>query len=59
VEAFGFQLERVRGSLHIFEHPGVADIVNLQSRKGKAIPYQVTQFLEIIEQHNLKLGDDE
>jgi len=59
VEAFGFQLERVKGSHHIFEHPDVAVIVNLQSRKGKAIPYQVKQFLEIIEQQNLQLGDEE
>ena len=59
VEAFGFHLERVRGSHHVFEHPSVPEIVNLQNRKGNAVPYQVKQFLELIEQHNLQLGDEE
>ena len=59
VEAFGFQRMRVRGSHHIFERPEVPEIVNLQDRKGKAIPYQIKQFLELIEQYNLQLGDDE
>ena len=27
VEAFGFQLDRVAGSHHIFRHPGVAELV--------------------------------
>jgi predicted RNA binding protein YcfA (HicA-like mRNA interferase family) len=34
IEAFGFQLSRVNGSHHIFEHPGVAELVNLQNVKG-------------------------
>jgi len=32
--------------------------VNLQNRKGKAKPYQVRQFLELIEQHNLSLEEE-
>jgi predicted RNA binding protein YcfA (HicA-like mRNA interferase family) len=59
VEAFGFHLERINGSHHIFEHPSVPEIVNLQNRQGKAIPYQVKQFLDLIEQQNLQLGDEE
>jgi predicted RNA binding protein YcfA (HicA-like mRNA interferase family) len=59
VEAFGFRLARVSGSHHVFEHPGVPEIVNLQNRKGKAKPYQVRQFLELVEQYNLELGEDE
>jgi len=58
VEAFGFRLERVSGSHHIFERTGVPEIVNLQNRKGKAIPYQVKQFLNLIEEHNLELGEE-
>jgi predicted RNA binding protein YcfA (HicA-like mRNA interferase family) len=58
VEAFGFTLARVSGSHHIFEHPGIAELVNIQKRKGKAKPYQVKQFLELVEQYNLTLGDD-
>lgn len=58
MEAFGIELARTAGSHHIFEHPEVPELVNLQNRKGKAKPYQVKQFLELIEQYNLTLGDD-
>jgi predicted RNA binding protein YcfA (HicA-like mRNA interferase family) len=57
VEAFGFTLSRVNGSHHIFTHPGIPEIVNLQNKKGKAIPYQVRQFLVLIEQYALTLED--
>ncbi len=59
VEAFGFRLARVSGSHHIFEHPAVPELLNLQNRKGKAEPYQVRQFLELIEENDLELGEDE
>lgn len=56
VEAFGFQLARVSGSHHIFEHPEVTELVNLQNVKGQAKDYQIRQFLAIIEQYNLTLS---
>lgn len=59
IEAFGFRLSRVRGSHHIFEHPEIPDMVNLQSVKGQAKPYQIRQFLIVIEQYNLTLKDQE
>ena len=58
VEAFGFNLTRVSGSHHIFNHPAVPAIVNLQNKKGKAVPYQVKQFLSLIEEHALSLEDE-
>ena len=57
-EAFGFRLSRTSGSHHIFARPGVTELVNLQEVKGKAKPYQVAQFLQLVEKYNLKLGDD-
>lgn len=57
VEAFGFRLSRVNGSHHIFEHSDIPELVNLQNYKGKAKPYQVRQFLLLIEQYNLTLND--
>ncbi|MGH2568248.1 MAG: type II toxin-antitoxin system HicA family toxin, partial [Bacteroidota bacterium] len=57
VEAFGFQRERISGSHHIYVHPNIPELVNLQSVKGQAKPYQVRQFLAIIEKYNLRLGD--
>jgi predicted RNA binding protein YcfA (HicA-like mRNA interferase family) len=59
VEAFGFRLSRVSGSHHIFTHPKVPELVNLQNKKGKAKPYQVRQFLTLVEQYNLHLGEEE
>ncbi|TAH51299.1 MAG: type II toxin-antitoxin system HicA family toxin [Chloroflexota bacterium] len=41
VEGFGFRLSRVKGSHHIFTHPRVVELVNLQNVKGKAKPYQI------------------
>jgi predicted RNA binding protein YcfA (HicA-like mRNA interferase family) len=58
-EAFGFRLSRTSGSHHIFAHPGVRELVNLQEVKGKAKPYQIGQFLQLVEKYNLKLEDHE
>ncbi|MGG6269796.1 type II toxin-antitoxin system HicA family toxin [Leptolyngbya sp. AN03gr2] len=57
VEAFGFSRSRVSGSHHIFEHPNIPELVNLQNRKGQAKPYQIRQFLTLIEQYSLTLED--
>jgi predicted RNA binding protein YcfA (HicA-like mRNA interferase family) len=56
VEAFGFRLVRASGSHHIFVHPSVPELVNLQEDSGQAKPYQVRQFLRLVERHNLTLG---
>ena len=57
VEAFGFRLTRVKGSHHIFQRPGIREIVNLQEEKGQAISYQVMQVLKLVDRHGLSLGD--
>jgi len=57
VEAFGFRLMRVNGSHHIFVHPQVKELVNLQEVNGKAKPYQVNQFLKLVELYDLELGE--
>jgi predicted RNA binding protein YcfA (HicA-like mRNA interferase family) len=58
VEGFGFRLNRVAGSHHIFVHAGIPELVNLQEVKGEAKPYQIRQFLKLVERHNLRLEDD-
>ena len=58
VEAFGFHLSRVSGSHLIFVHPQVEELVNIQNVNGKAKPYQIRQFLRIVEWYNLDLGDE-
>jgi predicted RNA binding protein YcfA (HicA-like mRNA interferase family) len=58
IEAFGFSLNRVSGSHHIYFHPLVPEMVNLQNVHGKAKPYQVRQCLKLIERYNLRLDED-
>jgi predicted RNA binding protein YcfA (HicA-like mRNA interferase family) len=58
VSAFGFSLSRINGSHHIFAHPDVPELVNLQEVKGQAKPYQIRQFLKLVEEYNLRLEDD-
>ena len=58
IEAFGFSLARVSGSHHIFVHPDVPELVNLQEVDGKAKPHQIKQFLQIVEQYDLQLEDE-
>lgn len=55
VEAFGSKLARINGSHHIFIHPDVKQILNLQDVKGTAKPYQIKQFLKLVETLNLKM----
>lgn len=56
-EGFGFRLARTEGSHHIMTHPDVPRPLNLQEVGGQAKPYQVRQFLKLIEQYNLALED--
>jgi len=56
-EAFGFRLSRVRGSHHVFVHPGVRELVNLQDVSGQAKAYQIRQVLKIVERYRLVLEE--
>jgi hypothetical protein len=57
VRAFGFRLSRTSGSHHIFTHAGIPELVNLQDVRGQAKPYQVRQFMKLVERYNLTLED--
>jgi hypothetical protein len=59
VEGFGFQSVRVSGSHHIFDHPKVPEMIDLQAVRGEAKPYQIRQFLRLVERYNLELGEAE
>jgi hypothetical protein len=58
VKAFGFVLDRTRGSHHIFKKDGVVELINVQNYKGEAKLYQIKQFLEIVERYGLSLGEE-
>jgi len=59
VEAFGFRLSRVQGSHHIFTCASVPELVNLQDVHGEAKPYQVRQFLSLVEKYNLQFTESD
>ncbi|MFQ5629359.1 MAG: type II toxin-antitoxin system HicA family toxin [bacterium] len=58
VESFGFRLDKIKGNHHIFVHPDVPELIYLQDVSGKAKPYQVKQFLNIVEKYNLQMEDN-
>ena len=53
LKSLGFA-ERVRGSHHIFTREGVDEILNLQSRHGRAKAYQVKQVRIVVLKYGLK-----
>lgn len=55
--AFGFTLERQRGSHRAYSHPHSSRLMVVQPRGNDAKPYQVREFLDIVEQHRLTLDD--
>ena len=59
VEGFGFRITRVTGSHHIFAHPNIPELANLQEVKGETKPYQIRQFLRLVERYDLKLEEEE
>ena len=56
-EAFGYRLDRVRGSHHIYESPRAARPLNFQNLRGMAKAYQVRQLLRDVEEFNLVLEE--
>lgn len=47
LRALGFN-ETVRGSHHVFRHPGIRELINLQRADGNAKVYQVRQIRAIL-----------
>ncbi|MEP0915642.1 type II toxin-antitoxin system HicA family toxin [Leptolyngbya sp. DQ-M1] len=49
VEGFGSTLSRINGSHHIFHHPDIPDLVNLQNRKGsRTLSNSSQEVLELL-----------
>ncbi|MEW5722855.1 MAG: type II toxin-antitoxin system HicA family toxin [Thermodesulfobacteriota bacterium] len=58
MEGFGFKLLRTKGSHHIYGRPGVNELVNLQNVQGQAKPYQIRQFLRLVERYNIRMEEE-
>lgn len=53
-EAFGFETRMGSGSHRVYFRDGVREILNFQNDEGWAKPYQVKQFIKIIEKYELQ-----
>ena len=58
-QAFGFVHVRTSGSHHIFNHPGLPGMLNLQPDRGKAKPYQMRQLVKLVEKYRLSFADND
>ena len=58
LNAFGFTYKRTAGSHDIYKNDTIPKIVNAQNKKGEAKPYQVQQFLSLVEKYNLGLENE-
>jgi len=59
LEAFGFVYKRTVGSHNIYKHNDIPIPFSVQERKGEAKPYQVEQFLALVEEYDLKMANNE
>jgi predicted RNA binding protein YcfA (HicA-like mRNA interferase family) len=55
VLAFGFRLQRVRGSHRHYTHPNVPTVLSINPNKGDAHRYQVRLLLELVEECALSI----
>jgi hypothetical protein len=45
----GFELRRVSASHHVFAHSAITELLNIQSVRGEAKPYQLRQLMRLVE----------
>lgn len=56
IEAFGFELQRQRGSHHVYARDESRELVNVQPRRdGSAKAYQVEQFRKLVREYDLSM----
>ncbi len=58
-ELFGFRFRGGKGSHRIYVREGVKEMLNFQNVGGMAKPYQVRQFIKIIDKYKLLTGNDD
>ena len=52
----GYSYEELIGlHPHVFIHPDVRELLNLQEVRGQAKPYQIRQFLRLVERYALSM----
>lgn len=54
IESFGFVCKRQRGSHRIYSRIGISELINIQNVNGEVKPYQVKQFLYLVNKYNVE-----
>ena len=57
LQAFGFFETRSDGSHFIYKNDDINEWINIQNKNGEAKPYQIKQFLSLIEKYNLEMEE--
>jgi len=57
LEAFEFVLDRINGSHHQYRHPLASRPLSIQPKGNMAKPYQIDQFLDMVEEFGLTIGE--
>lgn len=57
VEKFGFRFRGGKGSHRIYARKGVFEMLNFQNVGGMAKPYQVRQFINIVDKYDLEMEE--
>lgn len=57
LRAFGFTLKRQRGSHRSYKHPICRRAMVVQPKGNQAQAYQVSEFLDMIEEYRLTMDD--
>jgi predicted RNA binding protein YcfA (HicA-like mRNA interferase family) len=55
--AHGFKLNRVRGSHEVYVREDVPEHVTIQPNGKEAMDYQIREFLRIVKEYRISLGD--
>jgi len=58
ISKFGFYFVRQNGSHHIYKHISIKEFINIQNCKGEVKPYQIKQFLSLVEKYSLELTNE-
>lgn len=56
LKPFGFELDRINGSHHLYKHAAVPRRLSIQPRGGQAKPYEIDRFLNMVEDFGLEMS---
>ena len=58
LELSDFTLHESPEVIIFFAHPDLPELINIQNYKGKTQPYQLRQFVKLVEKYDLDRGEE-